>query len=713
MNILSVEIQNFGVHKNTKIEFPDKITAITAPNGSGKSYILEATPACLFGTWPSQGNLIDGVTNGYTGDCYLGIHFIFDSVYYIAERKIRKTAKGHTSEAMLYKVIDEKSIAVAGPKVLDFDNAIKNLLGDSKVFFASVFSASDSKGDIVDCKPTERKKILAELLGLNIYQEKSDMYGVKAREIDSKLSNFETEKENLLSLAKEVDENELIDSRAKLSAYEKQQEKLNEVVAGIEKSKAEITIKYNEIAANKKKKEEILDQTDANDKEISTIEGKIISCKKLDVDELQEHQKQRNEDLKNQDVVNSRNVEKKNKELQNAEIDKKATALFNEVTKLEREIENDIDGHRQKIEALESRSSLLLEGLYDGEQCRRCRFVADAIKASEELAATKKEPDTKDKENKVAGLKKQIQEYNGQKIAVGRQEDLPGIREDRSKFLNDALVSEEKIKGYQKEIDRLKKLNDNLYAQSKAIVLDMDLEEKLKSDASALRIEESGIEEKRKEVSDFIKYYLNKISEIDSIVTRNKEIQQKIVTLEIQNKQNIHDFKVYEYLKKAFGRNGIQALLIDSSIPKLQAISDRLTKKSTGDKMSLRFSTVKHNKDGRTAESLEILATDQEGFERDVSTFSKGEQKLLRASLRITISSYQAQTSPKKLDTLFLDEVLDGLDPENSELMLEVLMSLDEYVEKVIFISHSDQLLTDIPNKVYLEKRNGVTYAKD
>ncbi len=168
---------------------------------------------------------------------------------------------------------------------------------------------------------------------------------------------------------------------------------------------------------------------------------------------------------------------------------------------------------------------------------------------------------------------------------------------------------------------------------------------------------------------------------------------------------------MYTYLKTTFCRKGIQALLIDSAIPQLQTISDELLQIATSGRMQIDFSTQKELKSGGTSESLEILCTDEKGT-RDIAHFSGGEQNILRSIIRLTLAIFQSQRSNMNLQTLIIDEAFDALDSENSGNLLKVLEKVRTFFQKVVFVSHNEEMLTDFPNKLILSKKDGVTHVR-
>ena len=55
MRLISLRLQNFRQHADTRIEFERGLTGIIGPNGSGKSTLLEAIAWALYGTPAARG----------------------------------------------------------------------------------------------------------------------------------------------------------------------------------------------------------------------------------------------------------------------------------------------------------------------------------------------------------------------------------------------------------------------------------------------------------------------------------------------------------------------------------------------------------------------------------------------------------------------------------------------------------------------------------
>ncbi len=162
-------------------------------------------------------------------------------------------------------------------------------------------------------------------------------------------------------------------------------------------------------------------------------------------------------------------------------------------------------------------------------------------------------------------------------------------------------------------------------------------------------------------------------------------------------------------LQTIFGRRGVQPILIDAAAPQLESIAEKILETLTDGRLSLRFSTQAARKAGYTSEDFLILARDHRG-ERDVSTFSGGEKRILQTTLRLSIMIWVASLRGRQSDCLFVDEGFDALDGDNADRMVEVLRDLGRRFGLVVAVTHDEHLATKIGRHIRLTKSmSGVT----
>ena len=163
---------------------------------------------------------------------------------------------------------------------------------------------------------------------------------------------------------------------------------------------------------------------------------------------------------------------------------------------------------------------------------------------------------------------------------------------------------------------------------------------------------------------------------------------------------------IYDELTVAFGRNGIQALIIETAIPQLEADANGLLERLTDRRMSLKLQLQEGRKDGRTglpSEELDIKIADEVGT-RSYETFSGGEAFRINFALRIALSKLLARRSGAPLPILFIDEGFGSQDSAGQERLIESIQSIQDDFQKIIVITHLDQIKQSFPVRIEVTK---------
>ena len=191
--------------------------------------------------------------------------------------------------------------------------------------------------------------------------------------------------------------------------------------------------------------------------------------------------------------------------------------------------------------------------------------------------------------------------------------------------------------------------------------------------------------------------------------------------LEINLRDQLHKHRtlldkksVYQELAVAFGKNGIQALIIESAIPQLDADANQLLGRLTDNRMTLKLQVQEGRRDGRTglpSEELEIKIADEVGT-RSYETFSGGEAFRINFALRIALSKLLARRSGAPLPILFIDEGFGSQDSAGQERLTEAIQSIQDDFQKIIVITHIDQIKESFPVRIEVTKTgSGSTFA--
>ncbi|MBI4201318.1 MAG: SMC family ATPase [Chloroflexi bacterium] len=164
-------------------------------------------------------------------------------------------------------------------------------------------------------------------------------------------------------------------------------------------------------------------------------------------------------------------------------------------------------------------------------------------------------------------------------------------------------------------------------------------------------------------------------------------------------------------LAAAFGRTGVQALLVEAAIPDLEAEANILLGRMTDNTMHLKLETQRETQRGEPVETLEIKVSDILGT-RSYETFSGGEAFRINLALRIALSKLLAHRAGAPLPTLFIDEGFGTQDAAGRERILDVIQSIASDFQRILVITHMDEVKDAFPVRIEVQKTaEGSTFA--
>ena len=169
---------------------------------------------------------------------------------------------------------------------------------------------------------------------------------------------------------------------------------------------------------------------------------------------------------------------------------------------------------------------------------------------------------------------------------------------------------------------------------------------------------------------------------------------------------------IYQDLVEAFGRRGIQAMLIETVLPRVEDEANALLGRMTDGRMNVKLETQRQRRSGRgePIETLEIIISDEVG-PRSYELFSGGEAFRINLALRIALSKVLANRKGAPLPVLFIDEGFGTQDAMGRERILDVISAIQDDFEKIIVISHLDDIREAFPVRIeVLKEEAGSTF---
>ena len=190
-----------------------------------------------------------------------------------------------------------------------------------------------------------------------------------------------------------------------------------------------------------------------------------------------------------------------------------------------------------------------------------------------------------------------------------------------------------------------------------------------------------------------------KVLVLDDLKTRAESLTKKRETLGRQVGK-------YKQLERAFGKDGVPALLIESALPQIEMKTNQILDRLSDGKMSVRFLTQKAYKDKKRQdlmETLEIQIRDESGF-RDYEMFSGGESFKVNFAIRLALSEILSQRAGARLQTLVIDEGFGSQDELGRQRLIEVLNIIKADFAKILVITHIDSLKEAFLNRIDVSK---------
>ncbi len=160
----------------------------------------------------------------------------------------------------------------------------------------------------------------------------------------------------------------------------------------------------------------------------------------------------------------------------------------------------------------------------------------------------------------------------------------------------------------------------------------------------------------------------------------------------------------FEELQAAFGKKGLQAMIIEAAIPEIETEANQLLNRMTDGRMSVRMETQRETKTTQEVrETLEIILSDELGS-RDYSLFSGGEAFRANFAIRIALSKLLARRAGAALQTLIVDEGFGTQDAQGRERLVQAITSIQHDFERILVITHIDELKDLFPARIEVEK---------
>ncbi len=230
--------------------------------------------------------------------------------------------------------------------------------------------------------------------------------------------------------------------------------------------------------------------------------------------------------------------------------------------------------------------------------------------------------------------------------------------------------------------------------------------------------QKADISDRRQEIEALEQDLAQRRQQLDELISRSGRLQQSITQIdnlkiqhqdtEKQLKEHEKQYRIYQELTQAFGKNGIQALTIENILPQLEAEANQILARLTGNQFHIQFLTQKatkgtSKKKTKLIDTLDIVIADASGT-RAYETYSGGEAFRINFSVRLALAKLLAQRSGTSLQMLIVDEGFGTQDSEGCNRLVGAINAIASDFACILAVTHMPQFKEAFQTRIEVYK---------
>lgn len=702
MEPLNLKIKDFYSIVNGEIDFTKFSSALITGyyegnlvknNGVGKSSCLEAIYWVLFNK--ARQKKADDVIRWSANEAFVEFDFLFGQKIYKITRRRSRIAK--ECAVSLFTKENDVWINDSCSTNSETDKKIVSLLKiDDKVFLNSVYFKQHDISLFANANPSERKEIIKSIMKL----ERWDVYQKQVIDKSKELKNDIEKQQKIiidnvgLDLQKKVNQENIDLKNKMLLELNKDHKNIQNTLHQLLEIKKERNVNYligklnnvkqsaNEEKINGKKLQErqshLNDIIDTNEKNINYYDNEINNIK-TSLNEIS-------------DAISSLN--KKN--ILFKELESEILTYKIEKGKIENSIE-ELNKTSLMVDIGECQiclSEITMEKIpyiNKDRSNKKERAEIELLKIIKNLKAVEDEYRVRiNNKKQLDELNSKCEVYNTDIVKLNDKKNW--LCSEQMALSNEASIIDISIRGI---IDRLKAFKVEIESLETKIA-----EQKIHN----VDVEIFNIQEKSNGISDNIVYNNIELG----ILLKEKEILEQRTLDVIKSGEQLLSFskeKVsYDQLSRFFGKDGIQAVFIESVVDELEQYANTTLSYICNEPTVIKLKTQK--KTGNSwQETLEIDVI-MNGYPQTFESLSGGERFRVSLALRIGLSEVLVKRVGGEIKLLILDEVDSPLDTYGLNNLFDNIINGLEKRFKILVVSHNEKIKERFSDVITLIKTN-------
>ena len=723
-----LRLTNFMSHVNSEIRFDelDPVTLIIGmkngdpkkANGAGKSVIFDSVSWVFYEKSRASGSdatNIDSVVRSKAEKCEVEFHFLIgEDLYRVIRSRDRKKKK---SDLIFEVQSGGKWHSVAADKKGETNAIIVKIIGmNHEVFESSVLLRQHEAAAFAEMTPGERKEVVTEILQLKHYDEYMSQAKKRLEKLNEQAVEDDIFLQNNSSVAKEKVEAELEIqfTKEKIEVYQKKIEAIKGVIEKLRSEQGEEGRKLKLVQDLLEQRDQIRVRIQKNTAGLRDL-SESIKRYEVGIEKIKLSLKQK------QDRVMQIKQERGDPSVLKREIDQwsaKAKELTDQKTALYIEVES-VGNQIKQLRGESDRITNLNEGVCPGcyqpvtsNSKHAALEVFEAklqmlnekyVKGKELLKESKTFLEVAQEHHVEAQAKREI--FNKLQQEGRTLMEIMGVErtnlETQTRTLEDnqalkkssvdgLAATQEELARCLEKIETLGEVDQTKFQQLSRQIVDKNTE----------------FETSQKTMNEVQR----KIGGLQERVEHQQQILKKMEVLKEQRVKLDQERRIEKELMNAFGKTGIQALILENSAIEIEKIANDLLTKLTNGSINIKIQTQRANQDGSLKEVFDIIVTD-EYHSSPFNMYSGGEKFRIAFVVRVALSILLSRRAGVRVGAIFYDEAFQDLDDDGIDKMVEVFKLLSADFRYQLVISHTSELKNQFRDVLVVNKTSAGSFV--